>query len=427
MGSRLLTRWLDWAAIAVALIAAVALGVTVLVARTELASLSEAMVRGEGNSLTARLHEEGQAAHHGPPTPAQLAGQLEDLGASGLRFVSLEAPFGSITAGTSRIPHDGLRPGTVVVQEGRALLVSAMPGPPPPPDGLRGAPPGAPRQDAAMVIEFETLVTARVSTAIDRTSAVGFGAVIVLLVCAGALTARALERTGLERKAEKERRLSALGQMAGVMAHELRNPLASLKGNAQLLAEMLASGTREHGKAELVVTEAIRLERLTQDLLAFVRDGALAPQEIDKAELLERALVNTPRARVVIEDESPRGALYVDPARLSAAIGNLVQNALQATSGEETVRVRLSADGATGGDVTIEVRDEGPGVRAGEEERIFEPFFTTRIHGTGLGLVVARRAVQDHGGTLVAVASERGGLFRISLPGVSRSRRPPEG
>jgi two-component system sensor histidine kinase HydH len=187
--------------------------------------------------------------------------------------------------------------------------------------------------------------------------------------------------------------------MAGVMAHELRNPLASLKGNAQLLAEMLASGTREHGKAELVVTEAVRLERLTQDLLAFVRDGVPAPREIDKTELLERALVNMPRARILIEDESRLDALYVDPARLSAALGNLVQNALQATSGEEAVVVRLSVDGANGGDVTVEVQDKGPGVRAGEEEKIFEPFFTSRIHGTGLGLVVARRAVQDHGGT----------------------------
>lgn len=430
MGSKSLTRWLDWAAIAVALIAAIALGVTVLVARTELSAASESMVRGEGNSLVERLHAEGRAAYHGPPTPAQLAEQLEQLRPSGLRFVSLDSPFGPIVAGTSQIPHDGLRPGAVVVRDGRALLMSAVGGPPPPrppPGAPRGGPPGGPRPEGAMVIEFETLVSARASRAMDKTSAVGGGAVVVLLVFAAALTRRALERTGLERKAEKERRLSSLGQMAGVMAHELRNPLASLKGNAQLLAEMLASGTREHDKAELVVSEAVRLERLTQDILAFVRDGVLVPREIEKTELLERSLVNMPRARIVIEDQCPLETLYVDPAGLSAAIGNLVQNALQATSGEETVVVRIAVGGSTGSDVTLEVRDEGPGVRAGDEEKIFEPFFTTRLHGTGLGLVVARRAVQDHGGTLVAVASERGGLFRISLPGASRARRPAEG
>jgi two-component system sensor histidine kinase HydH len=218
-----------------------------------------------------------------------------------------------------------------------------------------------------------------------------------------------------------------LGQMAGVMAHELRNPLASLKGNAQLLEELLGVGTRERERAELVVRESIRLERLTQDLLAFVRDSAPSPRDVSTAEVLDRALIDVPRARIVLEDDGAPDTLYVDPVRLSVAIGNLVQNALQATGLEEPVFVRVTATEASQTGLSIEVRDEGPGVRPGEEERIFEPFFTTRTHGTGLGLFVARRAVEEHGGTLVAVASEGGGgVFRITLPGAARSPRAPE-
>jgi two-component system sensor histidine kinase HydH len=196
------------------------------------------------------------------------------------------------------------------------------------------------------------------------------------------------------------------------MAHELRNPLASLKGNAQLLAEMLAPASREHRKAELVVAEAERLERLMQDLLAFVRDGELSRSAVATTAFVERALAGLPRERIVLELTGAPPSLFVDETRLGAALANLVRNALQASTDPVVVSVREHA-----GELRVEVRDHGPGLRRGEEGAIFEPFVTTRVHGTGLGLTVARRAVEQHGGSLTGATHPEGGaVFRVVLP-----------
>jgi two-component system sensor histidine kinase HydH len=200
------------------------------------------------------------------------------------------------------------------------------------------------------------------------------------------------------------------------MAHELRNPLASLKGHAQLLAEMVREGSREHAKALVVVAEAERLEALTRDLLAFVRDGEITRARVAPRSLIRRAIGGEADPRVAIDLTGAPENLWVDEARLAAALGNLVRNALQASEDAAApVAIRITEGG---GAVVIEVRDHGPGVLPGDEERIFEPFFTTRVHGTGLGLAVARRAVEQHDGTLRVEAAEGGGArFVATLPG----------
>jgi two-component system sensor histidine kinase HydH len=252
-----------------------------------------------------------------------------------------------------------------------------------------------------------------------RTRAIGAFAVIILLAVAAALSRDVARRAAAERRAERERRLLALGQMSAVMAHELRNPLASLKGHAQLLAEDLEAGTRAQAKAERVVREAERLERLTSDLLDFVRDGPLDRHDVRTQDLLARAIAEVPgdRVRVVADAAPPR--LNIDEPRIAAALANLVRNGVQA-SPDALVEVRVVAEGE---DVRIEVSDRGPGIPPGEEEAIFEPFVTTRVRGTGLGLAVARRAVEQHGGTLVGESLPEGGArFRLFLPGASRGR-----
>jgi two-component system, NtrC family, sensor histidine kinase HydH len=243
---------------------------------------------------------------------------------------------------------------------------------------------------------------------------VASAAVVILLGLAGSLSMRIVRRRREEVMADQERRLATLGQMAGVMAHELRNPLTSLKGHAQLLAEMVQGRPRELAKAEVVVREAERLQRLTEDLLAFIRDGSIAPEEVPTSELFEHALRDVASQRVDLDLTDAPPSLHVDKVRISSAISNLVRNALQATTSNERVHVRVAQDNR---DVVVEVRDHGPGIAPGDEERIFEPFFTTQIHGTGLGLAVARRAVEGHGGSLHAVSSATGGaVFQIRLP-----------
>jgi two-component system sensor histidine kinase HydH len=269
-----------------------------------------------------------------------------------------------------------------------------------------------------MVIEYEPLLVGDLASSMAMARAVAALAVTVLVVLAVVLGRRIARAAEEERRGERERRLVALGGMSAVMAHELRNPLASLKGHAQLLVENLEPGSRDRAKAELVVTEAQRMERLTHALLEFVRDAPLDRREIDTDDLLARALEPFPPDRVeVVREGGPKRA-SVDEARLAMAIGNLVRNALEsAPDGKVEVRVAGPAS-----ELHVEVRDRGPGLPEGEGDRIFEPFVTTRVKGTGLGLAVARRAVEQHGGTLSGENAEGGGArFRIAL----KVDRPP--
>jgi two-component system sensor histidine kinase HydH len=209
--------------------------------------------------------------------------------------------------------------------------------------------------------------------------------------------------------------MAALGEMSAVLAHEIRNPLTSLKGHSQLLTEALAGPGLEkpRAKAERVVTEAVRLEQITNDLLDFVKQGELDRTATDLGALVaERVspLVPAERLRLQLPDESV--VLPVDASKLGQLIDNLVQNAVQAGEGPVEIGLSLGA-----GQAVLAVRDHGPGIPAGQEDRIFEPFVTTRVRGTGLGLAIARRIADRHGGTLVASNHPEGGaLFRLSLP-----------
>jgi two-component system sensor histidine kinase HydH len=201
--------------------------------------------------------------------------------------------------------------------------------------------------------------------------------------------------------------------MSSVMAHELRNPLASLKGHAQLLVEDLEEG-KNKSKAERVVAEAERLELLTTGLLDFVRDGPIDLAMIAPADLVTHALEHLPADRVNVDVSSAPKSFRVDEARLARALQNLVQNAIQASPDDAMVDLTISSEANV---VVVAVRDHGPGIAAGSEAQIFEPFMTTRVRGTGLGLPVARRIAEQHHGTLVGENAEGGGaVFRLSFP-----------
>ncbi|OYV72191.1 MAG: hypothetical protein B7Z74_05945 [Deltaproteobacteria bacterium 21-66-5] len=181
-----------------------------------------------------------------------------------------------------------------------------------------------------------------------------------------------------------------------------------------MLAERLTSREADHRKAERVVQEAERLEALTSDLLDFVRSGPIDIRPTDPVALV-RACADevAPGGFSLAVDDAPR-SWPLDDARMRQAITNVLRNALQATVAgtrpEVTVRQR---DGA----LEIAVRDFGAGITPGDEEKIFAPFYTTRTTGTGLGLAVAQRVTQMHGGTVTAVNHAGGGaVFRLSIP-----------
>src|SRR5439155_21048299 len=136
---------------------------------------------------------------------------------------------------------------------------------------------------------------------------------------------RELRRSAEDRARGRERRLASLGEMSAVLAHEIRNPLASLKGNAQLLAAMLPADDKPRAKADRVVDEALRLEQLTSDLLAFVRTGELQRAAVDPAQLVREAAAGL---AVEVDGTGAPRAWSLDAARMRQVVVNLLDNAV---------------------------------------------------------------------------------------------------
>jgi signal transduction histidine kinase len=208
----------------------------------------------------------------------------------------------------------------------------------------------------------------------------------------------------------------------GVLAtigHEIRNPLAAALANVECLRESTLDALSDDDKRATLDDTAIALRRI-QDVMAAV--SALvkgAPPVLEKVTLwsvAERAVaaVRPHETRIEIAGEQTiRG--WGNAALLEQVVANLVQNALDATTGQHKRHVLVRVYSASG-EARISVRDNGPGVPAALRQRIFEPFFTTKgERGTGLGLVLVRHAVSRMGGTLSLGPSERGAVFRIRL------------
>jgi two-component system, NtrC family, sensor histidine kinase HydH len=207
-------------------------------------------------------------------------------------------------------------------------------------------------------------------------------------------------------------RLASLGTMSAVLAHEIKNPLASLKGNAQLLAESLPAEGRSRAQADRVVEGAIRLQGLVQNLLDFARGGSIDRTDIDPAELLFLAAEDAAPAATLELDDAP-SSWSLDAIRMRQVLENLLRNAVQASKhGLVKARVFVEAD-----QLIYIVEDDGPGFPPEVLEKMFEPFITTKSRGVGLGLAVARRIVIMHGGTLQAQNKNGGGAeLRIAIP-----------
>jgi two-component system sensor histidine kinase HydH len=285
------------------------------------------------------------------------------------------------------------------------------PGEPSPPESQ---PASAPRQNPQAVYEFEPLVAfalkdqARVLLA----AAVVSSAVVILLALAFNRSLK--QREALRDELERGRRLAALGEMSAVLAHELRNPLASLKGHAQLLLERLPSAGPEHEKSRRVVNEAVRLENLMNDLLDFIRSGELSRRPCDPNEILRAAVEQVGPERVSAAYAPAPRRWSLDAPRLQQVLSNVLSNALQASPPDQRPEAAVREEGRA---LIFSVRDFGAGVPAGEEERIFEPFYTKRVRGIGLGLAVARRIVELHGGEITASKHPGGGaLFTVRVP-----------
>jgi two-component system, NtrC family, sensor histidine kinase HydH len=226
---------------------------------------------------------------------------------------------------------------------------------------------------------------------------------------------------------ERLRQLAGLGRLTAQMAHDVRNPLAALKGALQLVLEEQARGhTPDREYLELALGQVERIEAVTERYkkLSSVEPvkGPLSANDLVSAVLAQAALsVEHRKPPVHIERKLAEDlpVLQGDRDLLAAALENIVRNACEAMPQGGALRVSTSflARDRSGGEVVIRVEDEGAGMDARQLERVFDDFFTTKVEGTGLGLGFVRRVVDAHGGA-VRLSSQptRGTVVEIVLP-----------
>jgi two-component system, NtrC family, sensor histidine kinase HydH len=410
-------RW-GWLATTVALGAAV-----ILTGWSNLLSVREAsttLYSGQNDLLMGAVAQQLRGQEDGP-TPEALSRVLTEQAGAGLRYLAVYGHDGVLQA------HAGMPAGPVPQSLAGA---SGPPGPrleklpgggriratmiAPPHHARDGEPQAERRRRRSILIEFEPLVAERLAAHAARALALGVVVSLLLMAAAAVFWRMSQRHEEVQRRLEHQRRLSALGEMSAVLAHEIRNPLASLKGHAQLLAERLAAGSAERSKADRVVHEATRLETLAGNLLEFARSGAIHPVDADPAALLRGAAVETgPDVIDCAVQEAPT-TWRLDEEGMRRTLANVLRNAVQSTPPGARVEASVSREHDR---LVYTVHDHGPGFAPGQIVQLFDPFYTTRATGTGLGLAVAQRIVQMHGGTIRAENAPGGGArVRISIP-----------
>jgi two-component system sensor histidine kinase HydH len=387
-----------------------------------------ALNRGQADLLQAAVRD-AFVQHAGPMNASVLDSMLAQHQEAGLRFMALFDTAGILTADagqpllTPAPPSQRGSGGSAIEQTGTRIRFY-IPRPPTftemarqdsirsaqaPNENVRRGPP----QRRWLLLEMEPVLSRALENRAARSLALSIAGATILTLAAILFWRTSEKYHHALLRLEEQRRLTLLGEMSAVLAHEIRNPLASLKGNAQLLAERLPPDSREHARAERVIGEATRLEALTSDLLDFARSATLDRQAADPLDVL-RMSIDDIGGGFEVDDDSAPARWSMDAGRIRQTLVNVLQNARQASPDGTHPRVRVTVEN---GRLVYEVRDFGAGLAEGSEERIFDPFFTTRTTGTGLGLAVARRVTEMHGGRLTARNHDEGGaVFRIELP-----------
>lgn len=231
----------------------------------------------------------------------------------------------------------------------------------------------------------------------------------------------------IEEQLRRAERLSTLGQISASLAHELRNPLGSIRGAAEILKDDYRPGDRKYEFCEILVKESERLDNVVEGFLGMARRQPVETLSCDVAGELRavtlllstEAKQRSVRLELTAEELPP---IKGDPEKLRQAFMNIILNALQATPAGGIVTVTAALTGAAGnepGAVTVSVADTGPGIETERQGRIFEPFFTTRSGGTGLGLAITKKIVEGHGGNIeVESTPGSGAVFRMTFAAV---------
>jgi PAS domain S-box-containing protein len=237
-----------------------------------------------------------------------------------------------------------------------------------------------------------------------------------------AIRADITARKAAEERLAQQAALARLGQMAAVVAHEVKNPLAGIKGAIQVLLSRRPAGDAETTVMRDIVARIDALDDLIQDLMTYARPRPPRLSPVNLRQLIDEAVTMLRRdptgAPLGVHISGDAGEIIVDRDLIRATILNLLLNAAQAMNGKGDVRIDIET---RDGSWRMEVRDNGPGIPPDIREQVLEPFFTTKARGGGLGLPIAKRVAELHGGTLtLAFPADGGTLISVQAP-----RQPP--
>jgi two-component system sensor histidine kinase PilS (NtrC family) len=227
----------------------------------------------------------------------------------------------------------------------------------------------------------------------------------------------------MEQQVRQADRLATIGRLSANIAHEIRNPLASLSGAIEALVRELPADPGRERLVEIVLRESERLNRIIRDFLEYARPAPMASHAVDLADLLEEVVLlvehrSLPAELKVIREYGEKLPARVDPQQLRQAIWNLCINAVQAMpeGGELRVGGRVVPGGGPPR-LQLWISDTGQGIAETDLPQIFEPFFSTKAEGSGIGLALVYRVVQDHGGQIEVRSQPGSGTsFMLILP-----------
>ncbi|MFZ2631514.1 MAG: ATP-binding protein [Desulfosalsimonadaceae bacterium] len=229
----------------------------------------------------------------------------------------------------------------------------------------------------------------------------------------------------LEEKVRRAEKYAEVGKLAAAVAHEIRNPLSSIRGFAKFLSHKLQDRPKDQEYATIMVREVDRINHVVTDLLNFARPLDIEPSHVSPADLVRHTVrliegdANSKNIKILEKTENSPETVFLDSDQITQVLLNLTLNSLQGAMSGQTVEIGVSTDDAHE-NIVFWVEDDGPGIPAANFEKIFDPFFTTREKGTGLGLAIVQKIVENHRGRISVNSplpgKDHGCRFVITIP-----------
>jgi two-component system, NtrC family, sensor histidine kinase HydH len=229
----------------------------------------------------------------------------------------------------------------------------------------------------------------------------------------------------LEEKVRRAEKYAEVGKLAAAVAHEIRNPLSSIRGFAKFLGHTLKDRPQDQEYATIMVKEVDRINHVVTDLLNYAKPLDLMPAQIYPADLVHHVVklvegdAVSHDIKMIIQTEKSPGTAVLDSDQITQVLLNLTLNSLQGTSAGQYIEIGVSRDDL-GENILFWVEDDGEGIPEANLEKIFDPFFTTREKGTGLGLAIVQKIVENHRGGVSVISplpgKNHGCRFIISIP-----------